>query len=319
MKDIWIKFGCFLTGHNYAIIKNSSEASAKTVKKYLSALLIISTIWGFIGFAFTQRYLHGNALVSSIGALVMIFIIIQIERQIILSLRRNLFAMIFRILIGVVMAIIGSVILDQVIFKEDVEKEKITNIQKEVNKIMPEKTLELSNQIQQLDSEIVKKESERTALLLEVSKKPMISVPTSINEYKRDSVTKKLILVGKQVSIQNTLNPKTELIPQVDKILKNLREQKIKKENDKLNIQQLLENDIKSKVGFLNELKTLFDILLSSPIAMFVWILLFMFFFMIELFIIINKWGDKENDYDKTILHQMDVRIKMLDKLSEKE
>ncbi|MDD5184180.1 MAG: DUF4407 domain-containing protein [Paludibacter sp.] len=319
MKDIWIKFGCFLTGHNYAIIKNSSEASAKTVKKYLSALLIISTIWGFIGFAFTQRYLHGNALVSSIGALVMIFIIIQIERQIILSLRRNLFAMIFRILIGVVMAIIGSVILDQVIFKEDVEKEKITNIQKEVNKIMPEKTLELSNQIQQLDSEIVKKESERTALLLEVSKKPMISAPTSINEYKRDSVTKKLILVGKQVSIQNTLNPKTELIPQVDKILKNLREQKIKKENDKLNIQQLLENDIKSKVGFLNELKTLFDILLSSPIAMFVWILLFMFFFMIELFIIINKWGDKENDYDKTILHQMDVRIKMLDKLSEKE
>ncbi|MHB9142466.1 MAG: DUF4407 domain-containing protein, partial [Paludibacter sp.] len=64
MKDIWIKFGCFLTGHNYAIIKNSSEASAKTVKKYLSALLIISTIWGFIGFAFTHRYLHGNALVS---------------------------------------------------------------------------------------------------------------------------------------------------------------------------------------------------------------------------------------------------------------
>ncbi len=319
MKDIWIKFGCFLTGHNYTIIKNSSEASAKTVKKYLSALLIISTIWGFIGFAFTQRYLHGNTLVSSIGALVMIFIIIQIERQIILSLRRNLFAMIFRILIGVVMAIIGSVILDQVIFKEDVEKEKITNIQKEVNKIMPEKTLELSNQILQLDSEIVKKENERTSILMEISKKPMISAPTSINEYKRDSVTKKLILTGRQVSIQNTLNPKAELIPQVDKILKNLRDQKIKKENDKLNIQQLLENDIKSKVGFLNELKTLFDILLSSPIAMFVWILLFLFFFMIELFIIINKWGDKENDYDKTIMHQMDVRIKMLDKLSEKE
>ncbi|MDP4238870.1 MAG: DUF4407 domain-containing protein [Bacteroidota bacterium] len=317
MKDLWIKFGCFLTGHNYTIIKNSSEASAKTVKKYLSALLIISTIWGFIGFAFARRYLHGDIGVSSIGALVMIFIIIQIERQIILSLRKNLFAMLFRILIGVVMAIIGSVILDQVIFKEDVEKEKITNIQKEVNKIMPEKTLELTSQIKQLDNDIAVKENERTALLLELSKRPMITAPTSINDYKKDSLTKKMVLVGKKVSIQSAINPKTDLLPQLDILLKNLRDQKIKKENDKLNIQQLLETDIKSKVGFLNELKTLFSILLSSPIAMFVWILLFMFFFMIELFIIINKWGDTENDYDKTVMHQMNVRIKMLDKLAE--
>jgi len=317
MKDLWIKFGCFLTGHNYSIIKNSSEASAKTVKKYLSALLIISTLWGFIGFAFTQRYLHGNTLVSSIGAAVMIFIIIQIERQIILSLRKNYYALIFRALIGIIMAIIGSVILDQIIFKEDVEKEKISNIQTEVNKLMPEKTLELSNQILQLDNEITKKENERSALILEITKKPMISAPTSTGEYKRDSLTKKLVLVGKTVSIQNTINPKTDLIPQLDVILKNLREQKVKKENDKLNIQQLLEESIKSKVGFLDELKTLFSILLSSPIALFIWVLLFLFFLMIELFIIVNKFGDAENDYDKTILHQMDVRIKMLDKLSE--
>lgn len=317
MKDLWIKFGCFLTGHNYSILKNSSEASAKTVKKYLSALLIISTIWGFIGFAFTQRYLHGNALISTVGALVMVFIIIQIERQIILSLKRNPFAMLFRVLIGIVMAIIGSVILDQVIFKEDVEKEKITNIQKEVNKIMPEKTLELTNQIKQIDNDIAVKENERTELLMQISKRPMISAPTSMNEYKKDSLTKKMVLVGQKVNIQSTVNPKAELIPPLDLLLKNLRDQKIKKENDKLNIQQILENDIKSKVGFLNELKTLFDILLSSSIAMFVWVLLFAFFFMIELFIIINKWFDTENDYDKTIMHQMDVRIKMLDKLSE--
>ena len=38
MRDLWLKTGCFLTGYNYIIIKNSSEASAKSVKKYLSAL-----------------------------------------------------------------------------------------------------------------------------------------------------------------------------------------------------------------------------------------------------------------------------------------
>lgn len=317
MKNFWLKFGCFLTGHNYNIIQNSSEASAKTVKKYLSALLIISTLWGFIGFAFTHRYLHGGFIVSSLGASVMIFIIIQIERQIILSIRKKTSALLFRVLIGIVMAIIGSVILDQVIFKDDVEKEKISNIQAQVNKLMPEKTLELSNQIQQLDNEITKKENERAALIADITKKPMISSPISTGQFKKDSVTKKMVLVAKVVSNQMTVNPKTELIPQVDVILKSLREQKVKKENEKLNIQQFLETDLKSKVGFLDELKTLFSILLSSPIAMAIWILLFIFFFMLELFVIFNKFGDAENDYDKTILHQMDVKIKMINKLSE--
>ena len=110
MKDLWLKIGCFITGHNYAIVKNSSEASAKAVKKYLSAILIIATLWGFIGFAFTKRYLHGSTLVAVVGAIVMIIIIVQIERQVILSVGKNKLAFAFRVLIGIVMAIIGIIV-----------------------------------------------------------------------------------------------------------------------------------------------------------------------------------------------------------------
>jgi len=33
--------------------------------------------------------------------------------------------------------------------------------------------------------------------------------------------------------------------------------------------------------------------------------------------VLVNKFGDEKNDYDSVIIHQRDVRLKMLDKLAE--
>lgn len=320
MRDLWLKTGCFITGHNYAIVKNSSEASAKAVKKYLSAILIIATLWGFIGFAFTKRYLHGSTLVAVIGAIVMVIIIIQIERQIILSVGKNKLAFAFRVLIGIVMAIIGSVILDQVMFKEDVEKHKIESVQLKVNEILPIKTRELTMQINQLDSAIKAKEAERALILADYNKNPMISAPTVTGRYEKDSTSGKMVEIGREITTSSIQNPKAELIVQLDAQLKAFQEQKTKKENEKLNMQQVLEDDLNSKVGFLDELTILFSsVLLSSGIALTIWILLFFFFLSIELFVLVNKYGDTVNDYDKTIIHQMAVRIQMLENMQEKQ
>jgi len=316
MKDLWLKFGCFLTGYNYTIIQNTSEASKKAVKKYISALLIVSTLWGFVGFAFTQRYLHGSFWISIMGAVIMVVLVIQIERQIILSIVKNSFAINFRMSIGIVMAIIGSVILDQIIFKEDIEKKKIGNIETEVNNILPIKTAELSQQIEQLENSVANKERERADVINEISKNPMISVPSTKFEFEKDSLTGKMLPTKQTITNNSIPNPKTDLISQIDAQIKLLREQKTIKENVKLNIQQLLENELKSKVGFLDELKLLFSILFSSIISLIIWILLFIFFLAIELFVLVNKIGDKNNDYDKIILHQMNTKIKMLDNLS---
>lgn len=314
MKDFWIKFACFLTGHNYELVKSSSEATTKSVKKYFSAMLIITTLWAFIGYSFTQRYLHGNTITSVLGAIIMVVMVIQIERQIILTIEKKTSAFVFRVLIGIIMAVIGSVILDQVIFKDDIEKFKLNKLQIEVNKLMPIKTQELSKQIQDLDNAILSLETQRADLNTEVSLNPTIPIPSSTTQYERDS-TGKLISTTKISSSASIPNPKADLIPQIDSQIKILREQKSKKENEKLNVQSLLEKELQSKVGFLDELKNLFEILFSSKIAFMVWILLFLFFLSIEFFILISKSGENQNDYDKTIIHQMEIRKKMLDEI----
>jgi hypothetical protein len=314
MRNWWLKFGCFLIGYNYNIVKSCSEASAKAVKKYLAALLIVSMLWGFIGYSFTLRYLHGNNLESIIGALVMIIIVIQIERQIILVIGKTWWSGIFRIVIGLVMACIGSIIIDQIIFKDDIENEQISNIQDKVNQILPSKTQQLDLQIVALDTVIKFKEKERQAILNEVSRKPLISLPFVKSSFVKDS-TNKMVISGKTVQTQAVPNPKTELIPQMQEQINVLRAQKTAKENSKLHIREDLETELKSKTGFLNELTVLFSILLTHRIALIVWCLWFTFLLAIELFVLTSKFGDKKNDYDNIILHQMEMKLVMLGKL----
>jgi len=315
MKDWWIKLGCYLTGYNYSIVKSSSEASAKAVKKFTSALLIISMVWGFIGFEFTSRYLHGSTLISIIGAIVLIVMVIQIERQIILTIGKSSSVKRFRIIIGIVMAIIGSVIIDQVMFKDDIESQRISIDQEKVNKAMTIKTKEINAQVAQLDSNIAHKEGERIQIINEITKNPTITAYSNQTQSKVDS-NGRMVTVGKTASSQSMPNPKIELLGQLDNQVKTLLDLKITKENSLLTIRNTVEKEVKDKKPFLEELSILFNILMSSPISFVVWGLIFIFFFSIELFVLYCKFGDDKNDYDRTILHQMQIRMQMIDKLN---
>ena len=152
MKNWWIKFGCFLIGYNYNIVKSSSEVTSKSVKRYTSAVLIVALVWAFVGFAFTQRYLHGNMLMSLSGATIAVFMIVQIERQIILAVDPSKWLYFSRLLLALMMSIIGAVIIDQIIFKNDIELAQIDLIDNKVNARHPIKSKELKFQIAQLDT-----------------------------------------------------------------------------------------------------------------------------------------------------------------------
>ena len=322
MRDLWLKLGCFLTGYNYTIIKNSSEASAKSVKKYLSALLIVSIIWCFIGFTFSNRYLHAGLFGSVCVAVVMVIIVIQIERQIILTTGRSNWALVFRALIAIVMAVVGSIIIDQIIFKEDIEIQKISKVQEDVNKILSTKTAQLDMEISSLDTLINKKELERAELIDEIARKPFVKSSTSetknhlVKINGPGGISRDSLVVRTDLTLTDAVNPKAGLIATVDQLIADLRIQKTEKQKARITIRQDLEKDLKAKTGFLDEMNTLIAILISHTVALIVWILIFVFFLSLELFVLVIKFGDAKNDYEKAILYQMNSRIMMIDELA---
>jgi hypothetical protein len=315
MKNWWIKLGCFLTGYNYGILKSCSEASKKTLKKYTSAILIISIIWGFVGYTFTDRYLQLDMIGSIVGAIIMVTIAIQIERQIILTIEKNKLAIVFRLFIALIMAFLGSIIIDQIIFKDDIEIQKEYNTVERVNKALPERVSQINDEIFRLDSIINEKNLERTNIINDVTNKPIIKLPGFKSEVIKDgdsSYTKKVFT---SVSQQN---PKAELIPIIDQQIKDYSDKRDKFSNMKIGIRDNLEKQFREKTGFLDELEVMVSILVNSKVALIVWLLWFGFLVAIELFIVTSKFGNNTlTDYDKTILHQKEVRISAINQLTQ--
>src|SRR6185437_2241592 len=326
MQNWWIRFGCFLTGFNYRIIKASSEIAAKSVKRYTSALLIVCVLWSFIGFMFVRRYMNGTAASSVAGALIMVFIVIQIERQIILSVDPPKLLYWCRGIIAVLMAILGSIIIDQIIFKDDIELEKVTYLNQRVDDALPPKTNQIKSQISALDTAIQKKDSERSTIIAEVTKNPFIrstvsqTSPTKVNTTTRDSsgkvVTEEKVIMSTTAVTSNVMNPKQQLIGPLEQILIYLRKQKSDREDSLLNIRPALEKEIKSKVGFLDDLKLMFKLISNSNVALGVWLIWFLFLMGLEMLVLVSKIGEKPNDYTETLKHQMALQIKKLNVLS---
>lgn len=317
MRKAFLRFGCFITGFNYDILKSCSEASVKQLKKYMSAMLIISIIWGFIGYSFASRYLQTEDWVSGIIAGVMVIIVVQIERQIILTTGRSPIAATFRVLIGIVMAIIGSVIIDQIIFKEDIEKEKIVSIDEEVEENLASRTQQIDAEITSLREQIRNKEFEYADIIAELDRKPYINTYSRTDNKETDS-TGNQILVGSRIERTQVPNPKSAQISIVTEQIAQLRQQLSGKEEARMNIRKELEEELLSKTAFLDEITLFTKLLLSSPVALVIWALIFFFFLSLELFVIVSKMGDEKNDYDKVILHQVAVRRGILEELGRK-
>lgn len=135
----WILFGCKLTGWSSEVLAQCSEASRSQLSKYTSALLILILIWGVTGFCFAQRYIGLPWWACLFVSLFFITIVIMIERQIILASEKTISMVIFRGVIALIMAIVGSTIFDQTMFGKDIDKQMSNTIERQVAELTPQR------------------------------------------------------------------------------------------------------------------------------------------------------------------------------------
>lgn len=312
-KDAWLRFGCFLTGYHFNIIKDCSELSAKRVKRFASAMVIICMIWAFIGYAFSARYLMADWYFSLLGALTTTMIIIQVERIIIHAPKGKL-ATFLRTLLGVAMALIGSVIIDQIIFQEDIEKEKLFSDQVKIEALYASESIELRRQIRQIDSALSYKEEERLKLNAEISRRPTQTYYTKQVTTQRNPGD---TLAMESITTTSTQqpNPKIGILNSVDEQIQQLAGQKQEKEALLLNLRPAVEAKVKKNTGFLDELEVMFVLFSKSLIALIVWCLWIVILLVMELLVLVGKFGERETDYDARLRQQMELHYKRIELL----
>ena len=317
MKNWWTKFGCLLTGWNYEILQSCTEASKKQLKKYTSALLILIILWALIGYLFTERYVGVPWWGCSIASVFFVIIIIQIERQIILTVGKNRKLEIFRIAIAVIMATIGSTILDQIIFKDDIEKKMIEIVDRQVNEQLPNRLTIINTKLQELQIEVDSLDKKNIELYTEISKRPTIetvsttTAPMTIKKLDgTDSIVHRTTVSRNPIS-----NPKMKEAEINNKHLDELRKQQEDYTQRKMEAENSLREELKSKQGFLEELNAMFEVLGGNWKAITFYSILFAFLMFLELFVVFSKMGDKKSDYDLVIEHQLKQKEKTLDQL----
>lgn len=318
----WLKISCFLTGYNFYILSNCSEVSVRKVKKYTAALLIVATVWAFVGYCFCSRYMKLDTLGSVFGGVIAVLVILQIERQILLIDKANKILSWVRFGLAFLMAIIGSLIVDQIIFKDDIDKAKLASNQEQVDALLPGRTKMISAQISQLDSSIVAKEKERIALLNDISKNPniltvettssQIPVTRTTTDSSKRSTSNTVLKTTLSKNIKSTPNPKMDQVQPLANLIASLNQQKAEKENKLISLASSLKTEVDSKMGFLDELKIMVSILKESTIALIVYLLWFAFLLLLELLILIGKSNDIDSDYDRTIQKQMEIHLRKI-------
>jgi len=316
------RLGCWLIGWNPEILANCRESSFRSMKKYISAMIILAFIWGVIGFCFAERYIGIESWYGqSIVAAVFIIIIFCIERFIILN-DGGKSVFVFRIVLALLMSGLGSTIFDQLIFKRDVDV-----IMKEVR--TEQINIEVPKRMMIIDAEIKATSMQLDSIGLEINKvnekitrTPPTTNSTTIGSTTERDSTGKIVVTGRNVTKTEIINPVFEQFAKeremLSKEIDKLTEKKEKLFEKKLSIEKEVRNEFENmEPGFLEELKALFILLRRENVALIFYIALFAFLTSIELLVLLSKWGEKKCDYELTVESQRNIREEKL-KNSEK-
>lgn len=311
------KIGCWIIGWNPIILQECGEASHRTLRKFMSAILILSIIWGTIGYFFAERYIGIESILGNLAvAFVFIIIILCIERFIILTVGKLGMMGKFRFLLAIVMAILGSTIFDQIIFKNDVDVKMKEVRTEQINAEIPRRMAHIQEDISKTTLLIDSIGRVNIALYEDLAKKPTISVSEVSRTTKvtgKDEDGNDIKSYETTVNNRAVDNPLTAQVQANEKALDLYKVQLENLQTRKMSIADEVRLTYESAhVGFLEELKALYSIISNDGIALAFYLFLFVFLLALELLVVTSKGGDSKCDYDLIIEHQLAIKTETL-------
>lgn len=167
-----LKFWCALIGKDYSTVSSYRKSSQEKIILFGSILLIPVTLWALNGYLMS-REIFGMGVLGSLGtAIILGFIIYLIERSIILA-QSNPTINRLRVILGLIVAILGSLTMDEVIFKNDIDNMmqtyKVEGVDTETKKLdsLYVHRIDSVARIVNLKSKVYKQRSDEYALELE--------------------------------------------------------------------------------------------------------------------------------------------------------
>lgn len=173
------KIGCKLIGWNWEILSTCGEASHRQLRKYMSAIIIMMILWGTIGYCFAENYLNMTGMLQkSLVSFAFIVIVLSIERVIILTVGKAPLMKWMRILLAIAMAMLGSCIFDQLIFRNDIQQEVASRREDVVAETVAKRLAIYDSDIRRISFAQDSLQHKQDELYAEIEKNPTTTVTT---------------------------------------------------------------------------------------------------------------------------------------------
>lgn len=311
--------GCFLIGWNKDILKECGEASYRQFRKLLSAICIMMVLWGTIGYCFADRYINiESCWLKVCVALAFMLIVLCVERVIILTVGKARMMSFMRVLLALCMAILGSCIFDQIIFRNDIQQAILEHRENIVKETITKRLSIYDSDIQRITHEMDSLSKATIILGEELQKRPTIQ-GTNVNTQEQ--------VVGmdengrpKKVKVQsvNTVtmaNPLAEQLKANNDQIQIYSNQLEQLRQDKKDIAQKTTEEVSQRApGFIEELEATLKVVSQSWISLAFYIILFCFLTFLELFVLTIKMGENKCDYELIVEHQLSLKKNLMTK-----
>ncbi len=289
-----LKFFTKITGDDYNMLLNDTPSSRKKVVLFANILFVPVLLWFFSAYALATRIFGTSQLGGLFIGIMAASFIFLIERAILMS-NGNRWIAAFRIVMGLCIASIGSIVVDEAIFHSDIERQlhinKETYIQTEKAKIQREYNAKL------LTLQSVREEKGKAwqVALQEVSKESDGSGGSKLRGSGEIAKLKKELANDQLGDYQQARNDFTMLQEEMHIKLEKLEE----KVNASYNGSMLL-----------NRIKAMFDLVIAEKTMRFTYIIFTLLIWCIEFLVVLMKMNHVETNYER--------KLKLIEQIGEK-
>lgn len=314
--------GCFLIGWNKSILKECGEASHRQYRKLISAICIMMIMWGTIGYCFADRYINIESTVLKVCvSLAFMFIVLCVERVIILTVGKARLMSTMRVILALCMAVLGSCIIDQIIFSNDIQQ-TIHDRREDVIKETTTKRLTIfDSDIQRITHDMDSLSKETITLGAELAKHPTIrsvNVSTVEQTVGVDENGNPKKVKNHSTEIVNIPNPLTGQLNANNEQIQLYQNQLEQLRQDKKEIAGKVTDEVHSRpVGFIEELEATLKVVSNSWISLAFYIVLFCFLAFLELFVLTIKMGETKCDYELIVENQLNLKKNLMEQTSQ--
>lgn len=285
------KLSCIILGENYPMLMKSTPNSRMKVNVLALALLTPTLLWAVTGFLLASE-IKSFGIIKSIGMAAFMSALVFILESLIVRTPRNKTVKCLRITLGLFMALTGSFILDEWLFKEDIDRQlsilKSTKKTEETARIKES----LAAQLAEASEEVQVRYTDWQNALEKATREADGTGGSGNKGVSGITRMKMQVADQKKQEYQHALNAKEEINLSLDEKLTGM-------ENEL--------DETWQDPSLLIRMQAMFSLVFSNRAMLAVWALITGILFILEFMVVILKssWDDTPYEKQKQVLDEL--------------